>query len=236
MRPYPHTHMHILDVHDFSKTFTIHAISRAVPAFTNVSFRLRPGELLVACGPNGVGKSSLLRCLYRTYLPSAGCAIYRAQRGEVDLARAAEVDIALLRRSEIGYVSQFLRPRPRVSAIELVMEPLLAAGVSSDEARDRASDWLSRLGLKAAIWPAYPSTFSGGEQQKINLARALIAPRRLLLLDEPNAALDPGARVALRERLAALKAEGVAMIGVFHHIEDVRDLVDSEMVLEAVAV
>ena len=229
MRPYPHTHMHILDVHDFSKTFTIHAISRAVPAFTNVSFRLRPGELLVACGPNGVGKSSLLRCLYRTYLPSAGCAIYRAQRGEVDLARAAEVDIALLRRSEIGYVSQFLRPRPRVSAIELVMEPLLAAGVSSDEARDRASDWLSRLGLKAAIWPAYPSTFSGGEQQKINLARALIAPRRLLLLDEPNAALDPGARAALRERLSVLKSEGVAMIGVFHHIEDVRDLVDSEV-------
>jgi alpha-D-ribose 1-methylphosphonate 5-triphosphate synthase subunit PhnL len=144
------------------------------------------------------------------------------------------VDIALLRRSEIGYVSQFLRPRPRVSAIELVMEPLLAGGTPSDEARARAGEWLGRLGLKEAIWPAYPSTFSGGEQQKINLARALIAPRRLLLLDEPNAALDPGARAALRERLAALKAEGVAMIGVFHHIEDVRDLVDNEVALEAV--
>ncbi|MEI7770033.1 MAG: ATP-binding cassette domain-containing protein [Chloroflexales bacterium] len=228
--------MNILTVDGLSKTFTIHAIGRAVPAFRNVSFRLRPGELMVARGPNGVGKSSLLRCLYRTYLPSAGRAIYRARRGEVDLARAAEVDIALLRRSEIGYVSQFLRPRPRVSAIELVMEPLLSAGVPADEARARAGDWLGRLGLKAAIWPAYPSTFSGGEQQKINLARALIAPRRLLLLDEPNAALDPGARAALRERLSALKAEGVAMIGVFHHIEDVRDLVDSEVVLEAVAV
>jgi alpha-D-ribose 1-methylphosphonate 5-triphosphate synthase subunit PhnL len=226
--------MHILDVHNFSKSFTIHAINRTVPAFTNVSFRLRPGELLVARGPNGVGKSSLLRCLYRTYLPSAGRAIFQARQGEVDLARAAEVDIALLRRSEIGYVSQFLRPRPRVSAIELVMEPLLVAGVPTDESRTRAGDWLSRLGLKTAIWPAYPSTFSGGEQQKINLARALIAPRRLLLLDEPNAALDPGARAALRERLSALKAEGVAMIGVFHHIEDVRDLVDSEVVLEAV--
>ncbi|MEI6779009.1 MAG: ATP-binding cassette domain-containing protein [Chloroflexales bacterium] len=229
MRPCLHIHMPILNVQDLSKTFTIHAINREVPAFTNVSFHLQPGELLVARGANGVGKSSLLRCLYRTYLPSAGHALYQAQRGTVDLARAAEVDIALLRHSEIGYVSQFLRPRPRVSAIELVMEPLLLAGVPADDARMRAGDWLSRLGLKAAIWPAYPSTFSGGEQQKINLARALIAPRRLLLLDEPNAALDPGARAALRERLSVLKSEGVAMIGVFHHIEDVRDLVDSEL-------
>lgn len=224
----------LLDIRNFSKSFTIHSLGRDVPAFREVSFALQPGELLVARGPNGAGKSSLLRCIYRTYLPSSGSAHYHSAYGAVDLARAAEVDIALLRRSEIGYVSQFLRPRPRVSAIELVMEPLLEAGIAADEARAQAGEWLGRLGLKEAIWPAYPSTFSGGEQQKINLARALIAPRRLLLLDEPNAALDPGARAALRERLAALKAGGVAMIGVFHHLEDVRDLVDTEVTLDAV--
>lgn len=227
--------MDILTVTNLTKTFAIHAIERAVPAFADVSFRLRPGELLMVRGPNGVGKSSLLRCLYRTYVPSGGAAIFQSGQGPIDLARAADVDVALLRRSEIGHVSQFLRPRPRVSAIDLVMEPLLDAGVAADAARARAADWLNALGLKQAIWPAYPTTFSGGEQQKINLARALIAPRRMLLLDEPTAALDPQARAALRERIAVLKSEGVAMIGVFHHPEDIAGLVDATIDLRVPA-
>lgn len=226
----------LLSVDALAKHFTIHALGREVVAFADLSFSLREGQILLVRGPNGVGKSSLLRCLYRTYRPERGRAIFRSRRGPVDLVRAADVDIALLRREEIGHVTQFLRPRPRVSAIELVAEPLLVAGAAPDEARRAAADWLGDLGLKRAIWEAYPSTFSGGEQQKINLARALIAPRRMLLLDEPTAALDPRARDALRERLAALKAEGVGMIGVFHHAEDIAGLVDDEIRLEAPAV
>jgi alpha-D-ribose 1-methylphosphonate 5-triphosphate synthase subunit PhnL len=225
--------MEILRVHALSKRFHIHALGRELAAFHDVSFTLRAGELLLVRGPNGVGKSSLLRCLYRTYLPDGGSAVFHSSRGPVDLARAADVDIALLRRTEIGHVTQFLRPRPRVSALDLVAEPLLVAGTPAEEAHANAGAWLEDLGLKPAIWGAYPSTFSGGEQQKINLARALIAPRRLLLLDEPTSALDPRARDALRQRIAGLKDRGVAMIGIFHHAEDIAGLVDAEIQLAA---
>lgn len=227
--------MELLTVNALAKRFTIHALGREVVAFHDVSFTLRAGELMLVRGPNGVGKSSLLRCLYRTYLPDSGAAVFQSSRGPVDLARAADVDIAALRRTEIGHVTQFLRPRPRVSALDLVAEPLLQAGRAPAEAEELAGEWLEDLGLKRAIWGAYPSTFSGGEQQKINLARALIAPRRLLLLDEPSSALDPRARGALRQRIAELKAAGVAMIAIFHHAEDIAGLVDAEIHLLAPA-
>ncbi|MFV9506065.1 MAG: phosphonate C-P lyase system protein PhnL [Oscillochloridaceae bacterium umkhey_bin13] len=221
----------LLTVDALSKRFTIHALERELVAFAEVSFTLRAGELLLVRGPNGVGKSSLLRCLYRTYRPDGGTAIFGSRYGPIDLVRAADVDMALLRRTEIGHVTQFLRPRPRVSALDLVAEPLLLAGIGPDDATEQAGAWLADLGLKRTIWQAYPSTFSGGEQQKINLARAMIAPRRLLLLDEPTSALDPAARQALRQRIAALKQQGVAMIGIFHHAEDVAGLVDAEVQL-----
>ena len=225
--------MTLLDVQNFSKRFYIHHLERAIPAFSGVDFRLRAGEFMLVSGPNGIGKSTLLRCLYRTYLPTAGRAIFQSTRGPIDLARAADVDIAWLRRREIGHVTQFLRPRPRVSALDLVAEPLVLMGETWAEARRVGAEWLRLFGLKQDIWQAYPTTFSGGEQQKVNLVHALIAPRRLLLLDEPTASLDAAARAALLTRLAQLKAQGVAMIGVFHHPEDVRALVDAEIALRA---
>ena len=224
--------MTLLDVQNFSKRFYVHHLGRAIPAFSGVDFRLNAGEFVLVSGPNGIGKSTLLRCLYRTYLPTAGHALFESTRGPIDLVRAADVDIAWLRRREIGHVTQFLRPRPRVSALDLVAEPLVLMGETWAEARRVGAEWLQLFGLKQDIWPAYPTTFSGGEQQKVNLVHALIAPRRLLLLDEPTASLDAAARAALLTRLAQLKDQGVAMIGVFHHPEDVRALVDAEIALQ----
>jgi alpha-D-ribose 1-methylphosphonate 5-triphosphate synthase subunit PhnL len=224
--------MKILEVSQYTKYFNIHHLERRIPVFANLAFSLQAGQFLLVRGPNGVGKSTLLRCLYRSYRPTTGRAIYYSRRGAIDLARAADVDVALLRRDELGFVTQFLRPRPRVTAVELVAEPLLAADNTYDESLQAAQDLLSRFGLKRDLWSAYPTTFSGGEQQKVNLARALIQPRRLLLLDEPTASLDSTARRALAAQLRELKARGVAMIAVLHHPEDVAGLVDDEIHLE----
>ncbi len=219
----------ILDVRSLSKGFTMHHLNTRMVAFDKISFTLRPGEFLLLKGRNGAGKSTLLRTLYRSYLAADGEILFHSTHGVIDLARAADVDITLLRRTEIGFVTQFLAARPRVSAEALVAEPLRLAGTAPDDALDQARHWLQAFGVKPALWPAYPTTFSGGEQQKVNLARALILPQRLLLLDEPTASLDVSARAALIERLAELKAAGTAMIGVFHHPGDVAALIDRDI-------
>lgn len=221
--------MPLLQVEGLTKHFTIDHLQREIAVFDDLNFALEPGQFMLVGGANGAGKSSLLRCLYRTYLPSAGRALFASRHGQIDLAHAADVDIALLRREEMGFVTQFLRPRPRVSAVELVAEPLLGAGMAWDAATESARQMLADFGLKEELWLAYPTTFSGGEQQKVNLARALIAPRRLLLLDEPTASLDAATRQSLQQRLTELKTHGVAMIGVFHHPEDIRSLIDTEI-------
>lgn len=221
--------MPLLEVENLSKVFYIDHLQREIDVFGGLAFTLEAGQFLLVGGANGAGKSSLLRCLYRTYIPTAGSAWFESQHGRIDLTRAADVDMALLRREEIGFVTQFLRPRPRVSALDLVAEPLVDGGYSWAAAVDQAQYLLHSFGLKPELWSAYPTTFSGGEQQKVNLARALIAPRRLLLLDEPTASLDAATRQSLVVRLAELKAQGVAMIGVFHHPEDIAALIDAEI-------
>jgi len=225
--------MSLLQVENIAKQFHIDHLDRVIGVFDRLSFSVDSGEFLIVTGQNGAGKSSLLRCLYRTYIATSGHAWYESRHGMVDLLAAADVDIALLRREEIGFVTQFLRSRPRVSTLELVMEPLLDTGISERGARTQAESILEDLGLKNDLWGAYPTTFSGGEQQKVNLARAFISPRRLLLLDEPTASLDREARQSLVRRLEELKRQGVAMIGVFHHPEDIQHLVDRTIELSA---
>jgi alpha-D-ribose 1-methylphosphonate 5-triphosphate synthase subunit PhnL len=220
---------HVLDVRALSKSFTMHHLGAEMPAFSEISFTLDAGEFLLLRGQNGAGKSTLLRTLYRSYLAGAGEILFQSQHGPIDLARAADVDVTYLRQTEIGFVTQFLVARPRVSAEALVAEPLQRAGRGAKEALEEAHHWLAAFGVKRNLWAAYPTTFSGGEQQKVNLARALILPQRLLLLDEPTASLDAAARGALVARLADLKAQKTAMIGVFHHPDDVAHLIDREI-------
>ncbi len=226
----------VLSVQGLSKQFEMHHLKRTLYAFDNLDFDLRKGEFILLKGENGAGKSTLLRTLYRSYLPRAGHVWYHTAEGMIDLACAADVDIAVLRQREIGFVTQFLNARPRVAADEIVAEPLRLAGTPHADALVEARRWLSAFGVKKQLWAAYPSTFSGGEQQKVNLARALILPQRLLLLDEPTASLDRDARKALVDRLAELKEAGVAMIGVFHHPEDVEHLIDRELHLKAIKI
>jgi len=216
----------VLEIDRLTKGFTLHHLGQGIAAFEEVSFSVDAGEFVLLKGANGAGKSTLLRTLYRSYLPGSGEIRFQSRHGEVDLARAADVDIAHLRRTEIGFVTQFLTPRPRVSAEALVAEPLRLSGVAAADALDQARASLKAFGVKEDLWRAYPTTFSGGEQQKVNLARALILPQKLLLLDEPTASLDVNARAALVSRLAELKASGTAMIGVFHHPGDVGHLID----------
>jgi len=219
----------LLRVEGLTKTFRMYHLDSMLHAFEGVSFDLHRGEFLLLRGHNGAGKSTLLRTIWRSYLPVGGHVWYQSEEGEIDLANAADVDIALLRRHEIGFVTQFLNARPRVAAQDIVAEPLRLAGYSAAEALEQARHWLDQFGVRPELWRAYPSTFSGGEQQKVNLARALILPQRLLLLDEPTASLDVGARAALVRRLSDLKSQGVAIIGVFHHPGDVAELIDREI-------
>ena len=225
----------VLDVRSLQKSFTMYHLGQELAAIEEISFTLDAGEFLLLKGANGSGKSTLLRTLYRSYLPRGGEVLYHTGAGVIDLARAADVDIAYLRAREIGFVTQFLQARPRVSAEALVAEPLRLAGHPQAEALDEARHWLAIFGVKKDLWPAYPTTFSGGEQQKVNLARALILPQRLLFLDEPTASLDAQARAALITRLSDLKSQGVAMIGVFHHPGDVAQLIDRVIELSTVA-
>ena len=216
----------VLEIDGLKKGFSLHHLEKDIPAFDDISFRVAAGEFVLLKGANGAGKSTLLRTLYRSYLPLAGEIRFHSSHGMIDLARAADVDIAHLRRTEIGFVTQFLTARPRVSAEAIVAEPLRLAGWEPQAALDAARKALETFGVKPDLWAAYPTTFSGGEQQKVNLTRAVILPQRLLMLDEPTASLDANARGALVARLQELKDQGTAMIGVFHHPDDVVHLID----------
>lgn len=220
----------MLEIESLTKSFTVHRgedDALSVTPFHDLSFAVAPGEFLGIAGPSGIGKSSILKCIYRAYLPTSGRIRYRsAAYGEIDLAVAADRTIARLRRREIGYVSQFLRVIPRVPAIEIVAGELAGAGPGKDEALRQARGILERLGIPQPLWAAYPATFSGGEQQRINLARAIAVQPRLLILDEPTASLDGGTKASVLALLRELKEAGTTMIGVFHDADMMEQAAD----------
>lgn len=222
----------ILRVTGFSKTFRLHEQQKILPASHNVNLEVHAGELTALIGPTGAGKSSVLKGIYRTYLPTSGRILYRSAQGtEIDLARASEHEMIALRRDEIGFVTQFLFCLPRMATLDVVAQPLYARGIPKEEARARAADMLRLLNLPERLWTLSPITFSGGEKQRVNLARGLAAKPRLLLLDEPTASLDPSTAERVIEIIAGAKADGIGMLAIFHHPELTRRLADRHIEL-----
>ena len=203
----------MIHVENVSKSFVLHNQGGAeIPVMSGASLTVTPGECVALTGASGAGKSTLMRMIYGNYLTAGGRIIV----GDLDVARAAPREIIALRRRTLGYVSQFLRVVPRVPTLDVVAEPLLATGTPADDARAQAAALLTRLNIPERLWSLSPTTFSGGEQQRVNIARGFAYPYPALLLDEPTASLDPTNRATVLAMIAEAKARGAAILGIFH--------------------
>ena len=219
----------LIVVEGLAKTFTLHnADGATIPVFGGLGLSVGPGECVVLAGESGVGKSTLMRSIYGNYLPSRGAVRVLHDGAYVDITRAAPHRVLDVRRRSLGYVSQFLRVIPRISTLQLVMEPLLENGVDPREAQERAEQLLGELRLPKAHWDLPPATFSGGEQQRVNIARSFIRNYPVLLLDEPTASLDAENRAIVVQLVKQALGDGAAMIGIFHD-HDVRDAVATSL-------
>lgn len=215
----------ILQMQGVAKRFTLHHQNGIeLPVLAHVDLAVQPGECVVLDGPSGMGKSTLLKMIYANYRVNAGRITVRSADGAVvDVTQATPRALVQLRRDTVGYVSQFLRVIPRVSALDVVAEPLAEdagddpAGIEA--AREAARQWLTRLRIPERLWHLPPATFSGGEQQRINIARNMIKPKPLLLLDEPTASLDAANRQVVIDLINEKKAAGAGLLGIFHDAE-----------------
>lgn len=207
----------LIEVRDLSKTFTLHQQNGVVlNVLRGLNFSVRAGECLVLHGQSGAGKSTLLRTLYGNYLPAGGSIRVQHEGQWLELVGAEPRAILEIRRRTLGYVSQFLRVIPRVTSLDVVMEPALARGWSRPQAQQRAEGLLTRLNIAPRLWQLAPGTFSGGEQQRINIARGFMVPWPILLLDEPTASLDDTNRQVVLELINEAKTAEAAVIGIFH--------------------
>ncbi|NBN65985.1 phosphonate C-P lyase system protein PhnL [Pannonibacter tanglangensis] len=219
-----------LCLNDVGKTFTMHLQGGlAIPVVAGVSFAVDAGECVVLGGPSGAGKSSILKMIYGNYRCERGQILVTEDEKIVNIASAAPRQVLALRQKTIGYVSQFLRVIPRVSAENVVAEPLIAQGTGEAAARKVARDLLARLNVPESLWGLPPATFSGGEQQRVNIARGFIAHYPLLLLDEPTASLDAANRAVVIDLVNEKKQQGVAMLGILHDL-DVREVIADRVV------
>jgi alpha-D-ribose 1-methylphosphonate 5-triphosphate synthase subunit PhnL len=217
----------MIDISEACKSFVMHLQGGIeLPVVRGVSFHVEPGECVVLSGPSGAGKSSILKMIFGNYRCDGGRIGIRHQGEVIDLATAEPRQVLSVRRSTIGYVSQFLRAVPRVATVDVVAEPLIANGVARAEARDRAGRLLRRLNIPERLWPLPPSTFSGGEQQRVNIARGFISDLPILLLDEPTASLDAANRAVVVELVEQKKRQGVAMVAIVHDDEIRQEIAD----------
>lgn len=216
----------MIHVEELAKNFTLHNQGGAViPVIAGAGFSVAPGECVALTGESGAGKSTVMRILYGNYLAQGGS----VRIGGLDITRAEPREILALRRETLGYVSQFLRVVPRVPTREVVAEPLLATGTPRDEALGLAEGLLARLNIPRRLWSLSPTTFSGGEQQRVNIARGFAYPYPALLLDEPTASLDAANRAVVLDLIEEAKARGAAVVGIFHDAEARARVADREI-------
>lgn len=224
----------VLDIVDLHKSFTLHNIDgRSISALNGVSLRVHAGEHVALAGSSGAGKSSLLKCVYRTYTPSHGTVTLTDSDGQhLELSSLGEREMVAVRGRRLGYVSQFLRAQPRRTPREIVVAAGLMRGAHPDIAQQLAVEALERLRLDRGLWDVHASVLSGGERQRVNLAAGTISPPRLLLLDEPVSALDPTNRAAALDLIADLTTAGVAVLSVFHDLEAMERLASRVVVMD----
>jgi alpha-D-ribose 1-methylphosphonate 5-triphosphate synthase subunit PhnL len=210
----------LVEVAQASKSFTMHLQGGlTLPVIQNANLIASAGECVVLSGPSGAGKSSLLKMIYGNYRCDKGAIYIYTDGVRIDIVRSEPRQIVMLRRHAIGYVSQFLRVVPRVAALDIVAEPLISGGVDEEDAKKQAGLLLKRLNIAERLWGLPPATFSGGEQQRVNIARGFIRHYPILLLDEPTASLDAANRSAVVDLITEKKKAGVAMIAIVHDDE-----------------
>jgi alpha-D-ribose 1-methylphosphonate 5-triphosphate synthase subunit PhnL len=220
----------MIDISNAQKTFTMHLQGGVqLPVVRGVCFQVNAGECVVLSGPSGAGKSSILKMIFGNYRCDSGRIGVLHEGRQIDLASAEPRQILSVRRSTIGYVSQFLRAVPRVATIDVVAEPLIANGVARADARDQAGSLLKILNIPERLWALPPSTFSGGEQQRVNIARGFISELPVLLLDEPTASLDAVNRAVVVDLIDEKKRAGVAMVAIVHD-DEIRNLIADRVV------
>ncbi|MCL1849745.1 MAG: ATP-binding cassette domain-containing protein [Clostridiales bacterium] len=219
----------MLVVKNLSKTFYMHVgEEKTIACLDSINLSVEPGNVLAIIGPSGAGKSSLLKCIFGTYLPTSGNIFYTDGNNIVhDLANTDLQTMRRLRTNEIGYVSQFFHVIPRIAAIDILSEPLINRGYDSAKAVIRAKELLSMVGIPESLWNMYPSTFSGGEKQRLNILYGIITKPRLVLLDEPTASLDPVSKGHVLDLILELKKQGSMILGAFHDYAAMKVIADS---------